>query len=746
MRTLLRFLRLLFFHVPLVGLSLFPFLSFAWPASGGLDTTGQRPLDPVASRSLTEVPDGFSLTLFASEPDIGKPIAMNWDERGRLWIIETVDFPNSVTAQSDSGDDRILICEDRDGDGRADNFTVFADGLNVPTSFTFVEGGVLVAQAPHFLLLKDLDGDDVADSREIVMTGWGTFDAHAGPSNLQYGLDNKVWGTVGHSGFDGYIEDHPAKFKQGVFRFDSDASRGVKDFEYLASTSNNTWGLGYSEEFDVFLSCTNNEHSIFFAIPAAYYAKAGIEEQGVEPINSHYAIHPLVDTLNQKDVVGGFTAATGHSLYTARSFPRQYWNRVAFICEPTGRLVHKHIITRRGSGFAEVGDGKNILASRDTWFSPVAAKVGPDGALWVLDWYNHMVHHLPEQDDQHGQDRRDLFRGRVYRLVYDEAPATQMPALSVDRPETLVQAIQHDNMFWRTTAQRLVVERNYRETAPALRQLISVNTTDKIQTNGAALHAVWTLKGLGLITPHDPQSLQAVVRALRHAAPGVRKAAVQTLPIALPAVLDSMVAAGVFYDDDDRVRLAAYLALADAPTSFQVNRILEEAMADQRNIDDKWIAEALKIGGRIHGSVNMEGRKDADIIRPTPDQHIEIRSIRGGLSYDRTYFSVRANSRVRIKFSNPNFMQHNLVIIKPGTLESVQQAAVALARQPDGATRQYIPASDDVLFAAPLVNPNEHFDLSFTAPSTPGLYPFLCTFPGHSQVMLGVMEVIDQDI
>lgn len=699
----------------------------------------------MTSRSLIEVPDGFRVALFASEPDIGKPIAMDWDERGRLWIIETVDFPNSVNGQSDEGDDRILICEDRDGDGRADKFTVFADGLNVPTSFTFVKGGVLVAQAPHFLLLKDLDGDDVADSREIVLTGWGTFDAHAGPSNLCYGLDNNVWGTVGHSGFDGDIEGNPATFKQGVFRFNSDASGGVKNFEYLASTSNNTWGLGYSEEFDVFLSCTNNEHSIFFAIPAAYYAKAGIEKQGVEPINSHYAIHPLVDVLNQKDVVGGFTAATGHSLYTARSFPRQYWNRVAFICEPTGRLVHKHIINRQGSGFAEVGDGKNILASSDPWFSPVAAKVGPDGALWVLDWYNYMVHHLPEQDEHHDRDRRDLFRGRVYRLVYDEAPATQMPVLSVDRPETLVQAMQSDNMFWRTTAQRLIVERGYRETAPALRQLISVNTTDEIETNSAALHAVWTLKGLGLLTPHDPQSLQAVVGALRHAAPGVRKAAVQTLPIALPAVLDSMVAARVFNDDDDRVRLAAYLALADAPTSSRVKRILATAMADRRNSDDRWIAEALRIGGHIHRLVNVESREDADTIASAPDQHIEIRAIRGALSYDRTYFTVKANSRVQIEFRNPNYMQHNLVIVKPGALGSVQQAAEALARQPDGATRQYIPALDDVLFATPLVNPNEQFSLSFTAPSTPGLYPFLCTFPGHSQVMHGVMEVVDPD-
>src|SRR5690606_33505717 len=110
---------------------------------------------------------------------------------------------------------------------------------------------VLVAQAPHFLFLKDLDGDDVADTREVVMTGWGVFDTHAGPSNLQYGIDNKLWGTVGYSGFEGDIEGEAVSFGQGIFRFDAHVAEGVRDFEYLAPMSNNTWGLGFSEEFDV---------------------------------------------------------------------------------------------------------------------------------------------------------------------------------------------------------------------------------------------------------------------------------------------------------------------------------------------------------------------------------------------------------------------------------------------------------------------------------------------------------------
>ena len=127
----------------------------------------QEPLSPEESKKLIQVPVGFDLELFASEPDIINPIAMEWDEKGRLWVIETVDYPNTVREDKSSGDDRIKICEDTDGDGKADKFTVFAENLNIPTSMVFANGGIIVSQAPHFLFLKDTDGDDKADVRKI---------------------------------------------------------------------------------------------------------------------------------------------------------------------------------------------------------------------------------------------------------------------------------------------------------------------------------------------------------------------------------------------------------------------------------------------------------------------------------------------------------------------------------------------------------------------------------------------------
>ena len=137
----------------------------------------------------------FSVELFASEPDIVRPIAFQFDERGRLWLLETVDYPNEPLDGS-PGDDRIRILEDTNGDGRADKFTVFADNLNIPTSLVFANDGVIVSQAPHMLFLKDTNGDGKADVRKILSTGWGTADTHAGPSNLQYGPDNYIWGVA----------------------------------------------------------------------------------------------------------------------------------------------------------------------------------------------------------------------------------------------------------------------------------------------------------------------------------------------------------------------------------------------------------------------------------------------------------------------------------------------------------------------------------------------------------------------
>src|SRR5688500_14630554 len=312
----------------------------------------QNSLSPQQSMSLIQVPVDFELQLFAAEPDVVNPIYMNWDERGRLWVVETVDYPNEVK-EDDIGDDRIKILEDTDSDGKADKITIFADKLNIPTSFVFSNGGIIVSMAPSFLFLKDTDGDDKADIRQTMLTGWGKRDTHAQASNLRYGLDNNIWGVVGYSGYyNGRKGKDSLAFGSGAYRFAPDG----KKFEYLGATSNNTWGLGFSEEFDVFISTANNTHSAFLGLPKRYFDKVKINETGIQKIDAHYLMHVATKNLRQVDVHGGFTAAAGHSLYTARNFPKEYWNRIAFVTEPTGRLIHRTVLQQNGSGFKEDGD------------------------------------------------------------------------------------------------------------------------------------------------------------------------------------------------------------------------------------------------------------------------------------------------------------------------------------------------------------------------------------------------------
>ena len=196
----------------------------------------QLPFTAEESMKFIQLPAEFRLELFAKEPDITEPIAFNFDERGRLWIIEAVNYPN-VVLNGAPGDDRIKIVEDTNGDGRADKFTVFADHLNLPTSLVFANGGVIVTAAPHTLFLKDTNGDDKADVKQILQTGWGIGDTHAGPSNLMYGFDNFIWGTVGYSRFKGQVGDKTFDFGQAVYRFKPDGSA----FEQVTGSTNNTW-------------------------------------------------------------------------------------------------------------------------------------------------------------------------------------------------------------------------------------------------------------------------------------------------------------------------------------------------------------------------------------------------------------------------------------------------------------------------------------------------------------------------
>ncbi len=905
----------------------------------------QEPLAQPESEKLIQIPTGFELEVFATEPDIINPIAFSWDEKGRLWVIETVDYPNEVNP-GNMGDDRIKICEDTDNDGRADKFTVFADSLNIPTSLVFSNGGVIVSMAPHFLFLKDTDGDDRADVKEILISGWGTFDTHAGPSNLRYGFDNQIWGTVGYSGFNGNIAGKDFEFGQGFYRFHPNGT----NFEFLTRTSNNTWGLGFSETFDVFGSTANNAHSWYMGIPNRYFEGIeGIEKTGSKKIASYYPYHPITQNYRQVDVFGGFTAAAGHSLYTARSFPKEYWNRIAFVAEPTGHLLARGVLEKDGAGFV-TRDGWNVLASSDEWVSPVHAEVGPDGALWIADWYNFIIQHNPTPTPERGgyqaetgrgnahlNPLRDREHGRIYRLVYKDAPQYQRPSLRPNDPKGLIKTLKNDNLHWRLTAQRLLVERGQQDVLPPLYKLVENTSTDAIGINGGAIHALWTLHGLGALSGQNEEAMQVAYKALAHPSAGVRKAAVQVLPPSFES-RNALLKSEIIHDPNPHTQLAALLALADMPSDQKAGQQLFQLSQSDEIARDLWRSQALYIAVHTHvkgfleayqhdpnaityeipteenkssipsfwrkwdhpgeitadwetirfpgkwenselpdfdgavalyrsfsldqipssasihlgkigqsnfvhvnGEFVLETRNDPNMLRETeipvnkldrgnnyiimrvedrkgaggllgpaeemylmideqkipldgawkyyviekynrgineseirsgkelaarfaayydqsdkPDDdeitntrdedaiRVSLKVIRNQMKYDQQELVVEAGKKVIIEFENTDLLQHNLLIIQPGSLERVGKAADKLAQAVDGMGKEYIPDMPEVMYASGLLDPGKKVLLRFTAPEEPGNYPFVCTFPGHWRTMNGILKIVDR--
>ncbi|WP_373398431.1 PVC-type heme-binding CxxCH protein [Algoriphagus halophilus] len=893
----------------------------------------QLPLSPEESMKLVQVPVGFELELFASEPMIINPIAFTWDERGRLFVIETTDYPNEI--RKEGGDDKIKILEDTDGDGKADKVTVFAEGLNIPTSITAVNGGMLISMAPDFVFLKDTDGDDVADVRETIITGWGKSDTHAGPSNLKYGFDNKVWGVLGYSGFRGEVSGVSHSFSQGVYRFDFDG----ENLEYLGHTSNNTWGLGFTEDFETFISTANGQHSVYFSM-ANNYLKRPIYQGSantVHGIDSHYDMPNLEPFLRQVDYHGGYTAAAGHNFYTARSFPRDYWNSLAFVAEPTGRVLHRALINSDGSGYKEK-NGFNILASSDEWFSPVHAEVGPDGSLWVADWYNFIIQHNPTpRGFENGEGNayinplRDRQHGRIYRVTYKGGEPSKTFDLKDASADELLEALESENLFWRLTAQRLIVESQNKEVIPGLYKLINSQEVDAIGINGAAINALWALKGLGELEGTNADAQKIVEKALRHPSAAVRKNALRVIP-RNPDALSSILASDLINDPDLHTRKYAFLAIADMPFSEEAAGKLLTAADNMENQEDDYIPQALfaavlshptafadrdpgmamhdmpdeemsladrisrslvseqytldqrnailfppdpkgkeiairmilskgdvPLNGilvaqgngengyslyiykdRLHFAVAQEGKVeiissrknlpeeqftvDATLVEDgsmnlkvdgeevakgktkglfttslTPSRVrvgqddsrnrvgkyegnwwfagrlsnksslaltvpgsgvqmeaeevaskpavaangnvVKVSVVPHEMKFDKTLITVKAGTQVTIEFENPDFMQHNLVIGKPGTMDAIGAAADQLARDPNGIEKDFIPDSPDIIVASKLVDPNGKEYIVFNVPNEPGEYPFVCTVPGHWRLMNGIIKV-----
>ncbi|MEX1049488.1 MAG: PVC-type heme-binding CxxCH protein, partial [Akkermansiaceae bacterium] len=561
-------------------------------------TRGQKPLSPADSMKLAQVPTGFEISLFASEPDIVNPIHITWDHRGRAYVLETVDYPNNLQA-GNIGNDRIRLCEDTNGDGKADKFTLFADKLSIPTSAVFINGGIICTNGSDMIFLKDTTGDDKADLRQVLFTGFKTNDTHAGPSNLRYGFDNWIYATIGYAGFEGTVGGETHKFSTGFFRFKPDGS----ELEFLQNTTNNTWGLGFTSDFDILGSTANGNPSWYFTFAKGYYENAGLPQPRTPNKDGNPRFFPSSVDIRQVDQHDRYTSAAGHSFYTSTRFPENYRDRIAFVCGPTGKLVGQFDVTREGAGFVSNQLPNNLYSSADGWSGPVQAETGPDGAVWIADWYNIIIQHNPTPnkssagyDAKNGRGNayetplRDTSMGRIYRVYPKGSRDDVNPRLDPAKLDSLLAGLAHPNLFWRLQAQSVIVGSGSSTAVPKLKELIKLDAKSP-----AALHAFYALQGLAALEP------ETVKTALSSGSRGLLRAAVTSAPLD-EATAGELIGNNVITAADPRQLAETFIGLTRVNPSENIGRALHATLLARKDtlLADPIVADAWQAAARRH--------------------------------------------------------------------------------------------------------------------------------------------------
>ena len=473
-----------------------------------------------AVRRMT-VPEGFAVEVVAAEPNLVNPVAMTFDERGRAWITESLEYPRREPGK---GRDRIKVLEDTDGDGVADKFTVFAEGLNIPSGIAVGYGGVWVANAPDILFLQDTDGDGVADRTEVVVTGFGRSDTHELPNSLTWGPDGWLYGWNGVFN-PAHIQHRGQEFQFtcAIFRIHP----RTREFEVFCEGVSNPWGIAWNEDGEAFASACVIDH-LWHLTETGYYRRQG----GPYPPFTWFS-ESIVDHNHQK------AAYCGIHYFDSDAYPEKFRGRL-YMGNIHGGGINVDTLKRDGSTYRGES-APDFLAANDAWFMPVVQKTGPDGSLYVLDWYDRYHCYQDANRDPAGIDR---LKGRLYRVRYRDTPRAPKFDLANESDIQLIERLRSPNVFFRDTAQRLLTERGNPKTLASLRSLV----LDPGVPRKARMHGLWVLVSAGpldaafhkALLAHDDHAFRAWgVRAAgnrKAVEPSIRDAVVKLAADSDPAV------------------------------------------------------------------------------------------------------------------------------------------------------------------------------------------------------------------
>ncbi len=582
-------------------------LAFGAPGSGGAEAGGSKQAGD--GLGLMEWHPDFQVREVAREPIVFDPVDLEFDERGNAFVLEMGGYPLAPENESDYPG-RIVLLSDENGDGVFDRRRVFAERFQYATSILPHRGGLLVASPPDLLFLKDSDGDGRADVRTVLLSGFVVGNAQHNYNGLIRGLDNWVYsGSGGNSGRIAWANqpDQAQNLNRRDFRFQVES----REIDFIARTTSG-FGIALDDWGHVFT--THNMHHIYHLVfPDRYLARnpflsgsaiGEIADHLTDGLGRIYPIGVQEARVNHPEQSGFFSGACGITYYGGGAFPDEF-NGNILVADVVLNLVHRDRLAPDGPSFvASRGRSKaEFLASKDRAFRPVNLSVGPDGALYVIDFHRSVIEHpewIPDELEKAMDLNAGKEKGRIYRIAPESGLPPRIPRFERDDLEAVVAHLADSNKWWRDTAQRLLVEWNESASVPFLEELVRTS-----RSAHARVHALWTLRGMGRTTDVGTHlgRLQSgvLLRGLVDAESGVRENAVL---LAEAEAADSAeirdVLMGMANDPDSRVRLQVALSLgdlnrrADEPVAVKVEEALLRILG--KDSENQWTRLAVLSG------------------------------------------------------------------------------------------------------------------------------------------------------